>query len=209
MEKIEELITNSLRNLLQIGKEGSMSKQTESSLIFPLKGKGSAPRVSEQEARFLFVRELEQERIPYSIETPTKQTYRFEGCKTNRVDVPTIDLHQGTRANIDVCVFELSKGKYKRKNLIEFKHNSRKQIEKDFLKLLCDEEGKQNYFVHVIEDSKINYKNEYQSACAQVSIKARKYLGKSEQLSCLKIFLFNFNNKTISRYVVENYDVKD
>jgi hypothetical protein len=110
-------------------------------MIFPQYRDGTQ-RISEQEARFLFVRELEKVQnngFAYSVETPTKAEYCFSGN----------DCRSGC---VDVCLYDTADGKYVRKHLVEFKaHNV--DVDTDFQKLLYDADGLQNYFVHIIKNS--------------------------------------------------------
>ncbi|MCL1968447.1 MAG: hypothetical protein FWF65_02610 [Bacteroidetes bacterium] len=79
--EVEKLIEKSLQELQKIGWENEIKTQ-DSKLIFPKYCVGNqehvdTPRISEQEARFLFVRELEkQDNFYYSVETPTKKPYK-------------------------------------------------------------------------------------------------------------------------------------
>ena len=67
---VEDLIKNSLQELQKIGWENEIKAQ-ESKLIFPKK-RDKSKRISEKEAVFLFVRELEkQDKYYYSIEEDT------------------------------------------------------------------------------------------------------------------------------------------
>jgi hypothetical protein len=76
---VEVLIIKSFQELGTIG-----SPQSNSRLIFPQYWTGGNPcseRVSEQEARFLFVKQLETDKNPqyyYSVEAPTKNKYDYE-----------------------------------------------------------------------------------------------------------------------------------
>jgi len=104
-------------------------------------------RVSEQEARFLFTRELEsQTEYYYSVETPTMETYRFSG-----VDIPKI-AEDGRSGNVDVCLYD---SQHQRIHLVEFKAHNVDVVDmlKDFLKLRYDNDGEKltNYFVHLLE----------------------------------------------------------
>jgi hypothetical protein len=64
-------------------------------------------RVSEQEARFLFIRELEKQQhsFYYSVETPTEQAYCFSG--NDGGVYPGID-EKGQFARFDVCLYEFN-----------------------------------------------------------------------------------------------------
>jgi hypothetical protein len=155
MSKIEDLIKASLEELILIGSENggiaNATKKLSSRIIFPQYFVGNHTghrRVSEQEARFLFTRELEKQKdFYYSIEAPTKKAFRFSvnGQIINPNIAPT-----GQSASIDVCIYN---NKYTRQHLIEFKalNPNQESFNKDFLKLFCDEDNLQNYFVHIIE----------------------------------------------------------
>ncbi|GHV48911.1 hypothetical protein FACS1894181_06040 [Bacteroidia bacterium] len=153
MEKVEELIVKALEELLSIDSEGTCL-QSDSKLIYPQyrKEEGEAKRrVSEQEARFLFVKQLEgQTDYSYSVETPT--SLKYSGFTEGK---PIIDETNGRSARIDVCLYTKEKD-YKRKHLIEFKAHNMKQgdINKDFLKLKYDNINRErttNYFVHILD----------------------------------------------------------
>jgi hypothetical protein len=130
MRSIEELIKASLEELGKIGKEdecnGSGGKQA-SKLIYPKKRAGET-RISEQEARLLLIRELEnQDDWYYSIETPTSKLYRF-GDKDN----PQIDDEHGMSARFDITLYDKT---FQRKHFIELKYGNVQTVKKDFLKL--------------------------------------------------------------------------
>ncbi|MDR0834706.1 MAG: hypothetical protein LBN93_11090 [Candidatus Symbiothrix sp.] len=145
---VEKLIQTSLEELRQIDNEGTPS-QSNSRLIFPVKGNHET-RISEQEARFLFVKQIEnQPDFYYSVETPTSERYRFTGVPEPRIDP------KGKSGSIDVCLYERVSDQYERKHLIEFKaHNvDVDDFKKDFLKLKYENNGKTltNYFVHILK----------------------------------------------------------
>ena len=93
-------------------------------LVAPLK-RDNKPRISEQEARFLMCLILNNLNVFYSIETPTKETYKFKG-KSKR------------SASTDLTLFELKGDKLYRIFNIEFKaHNPKeKDLSKDIEKLV-------------------------------------------------------------------------
>jgi hypothetical protein len=151
--KVEKLIRQSLEELLKIGNENVKDIKTQKGrLIFPIYGNGKNNiRISEQEARFLFIRELEKDENPeyyYSVETPTTLKYQFSKDK-KKLDEPLIS-NDGESARIDVCLYN---EKIERIHLVEFKaHLSDKfEIKKDFLKLRYENSGKKltNYFIHI------------------------------------------------------------
>ncbi len=149
MCKIEDLIKSSLQELQKIGWENKYNEQ-ESKLIFPKKG-DETKRISEQEARFLFVRELEKlenKDFYYSIETPTLEKYSgfSKGIE------PKINT-EGRSGSIDVTLYEKDNDTFIRKHLIEFKQGNVDTCKKDFLKLLCDDKNcKTNYYINIINN---------------------------------------------------------
>jgi hypothetical protein len=153
MKKVEELIETSLEELLEIGSETAPPPAaSDSRIIYPVKRDTNTNkrRVSEQEAKQLFLKQLEnQTHFFYSVETPTLKTFRFQG-----LSAPAL-ANDGRSASIDVCLYEATGTGYKRKHYVEFKaHNVKKfSISKDFFKLRYDNDGVSmiNYFVHVIE----------------------------------------------------------
>ncbi len=110
--------------------------QPLSRIVFPLKRDGTL-RVSEQELRFVFVEQLNNEigqgwDVYYSVETPTQDTYNFQ--KEPRQD-PC-----GQSAMFDLVIFD---NQFHRIALIEFKANNpcEHDYKKDFVKLVNSEEG--------------------------------------------------------------------
>ena len=183
-ETVETLIENSLRELSKIGREGKVRQGAESRLIFPKYSTGEK-RISEQELRFLLARELEkQKRVCYSIETPTKDKHSFSGNK---------DIS----ARIDLCLHDFEG---ERIHLIELKHNNI-GVKNDFLKLLCEPETAQNYFVHIVNNSDnkrtvSSIKGKYQEALDYV-------LGKGKKIkSPVKIFLFVIRKRDLYQYEI-------
>lgn len=113
------------------------------------KGKGRKFRVSEQEAKQVFLNKLYEEKIAFSVETPTKEKYRFhdEDGKEN----PKID-ESGRAAQVDVSVYDDDGALI---HHIEFKAGNPKEgIVKDILKLKNEGvDGQVNYFVHILESA--------------------------------------------------------
>jgi hypothetical protein len=182
---IETLIENSLKELLRIGKEDEIQQNADSRLIFP-KYRNREKRVSEQELRFLLIRELEkQKEFYYSVETPTKEEYFFSGSIENSLS-----------ARIDLCLHN-SEGK--RINLIELKYDN-VDVRNDFLKLLCDCETEQNYFVQFVGNADdrtfTSIKSKYEEAL--------KYIldEKFKIKSGVKIFLFVVKTESLHKYEI-------
>ena len=156
--EVEELIKNSLIELRKIVCENpkendNETKEQDSRLIFPKYRTTEKKRISEEEARFLFVRELENQkknhRYYYSIETPTKRPY-----KKFTTDNPEIEGERSRSGCIDVTLYEKEEnGNFCRKHLIEFKFDNVGTCKKDFLKLLCDDnQCETNYYVNILEN---------------------------------------------------------
>ena len=129
-------------------------KNEDSAIVFPVYRDGKL-RISEQETRFAFITEVikgnrgeTNNKFLYSVETPTKRKYRFSPGKANASGTPKIDEDTGQSAMVDVCLYSKAGEKY----YVEFKAKNvgGSAIEKDFLKLLCDDENAANYFVHTI-----------------------------------------------------------
>lgn len=119
-----------------------------SRIIFPKKRK-TEKRVSEQELRFIFVEQLNEEikqgwDVYYSVETPTEETY--SGFKDGN---PKCDK-DGRSAAIDLVIHDNTS---KRIVLIEFKAHTaeEKDYKKDLCKLVC-EEAECKFFVNVLEN---------------------------------------------------------
>ena len=124
-------------------------KNQESGITFPtyrdddIIKKGEI-RISEQELRFLFARELFHESILFSVETPTMEKYHKDKEKKDFTE---------RSGNIDLVIYEnnLSKWKY----IIEFKHGDNpKDIDFDFEKLY--KEKGNSIFFQIIEREKYN-----------------------------------------------------
>jgi len=180
-EAIEKLIENSFKELLKIGEENAIKQNAESRLIFPKKRDGEK-RVSEQELRFLLARELEKQKdFYYSVEVPTEDEFSFTG------DYPL-------SARTDLCLYN-SKGK--KISLIELKYKN-VNVKNDFLKLLCDSETEQNYFVQIVDNTnrgtieKIEKK--YQDALT--------YIPSTKIKSSVKIILFVISKQLSRKYKI-------
>jgi hypothetical protein len=211
-EKVEALIIKSFQELNTIGREfGHKLPKNGSRLIFPqyMKREKGKTRVSEQEARFLFVKQLEEDKecpFYYSIEAPTKEKYKFSEKRENknREKKSPIIINTGRSANIDVCLYNSN---FKRTNLIEFKSGNPKQHDysKDFLKLLCDEQNLTNYFVHIVDVDDLSKRN----TVSNIKKKYSDAINNFEQAtSNLIIFLFNITGKVIHKYCIENKTLK-
>ena len=187
---VEEMILESLKEMVELPYIGSIGLNTnQSKFVFPAMNGNGLPRrrVSEQEARILFIKQFEKYGDGfYSIEAPTFAKYTFSAQA------------KGARSgNVDVCVYGTDS---KRKHLIEFKalNPGQQCFNKDFDKLVNDAEGFTNYFVHVIINSnkrtlpsiKKKYDNAYKYAIQ------KKY----DSHSHLIIFLCDMGKRMIKKY---------
>ena len=209
MSTVEKMIIASLRELAKIANENEKAiKQQESKLIFPKyccgKHEGEK-RVSEQESRLLFIRELEKQNeteFYYSIETPTTKSYKFSDKIEKEYDPNIVAVDNGGQsASFDLTLYDNS---LERKHFIEFKNGNVDTVKKDFLKLLCDENGKENYFVNIIERDDLSKRGtlksvieKYQDAVDYVKDKIDK---KEHTNSTLKVILFNIKENRLIQF---------
>ena len=166
---IEKVIATSLRELSWIGEENGVQENAKSCLLFP-KYRSEKRRVSEQELRFLLARNLEREKIHYSVETPTTEVFKFKGR------VPRSAL-------VDLCLHDDAKGR--RTHLVELKYKN-VNVKQDFEKLLGNSlSGGMNYFVQFVENadngSRSSIEKKYNAALKSMSKKI---------VSSVKVFLF-------------------
>lgn len=111
------------KKLTQLGTAGDFTSQDQS-LLFPKYMNGNK-RISEQESRVLFCREIEEidHKKMYSIETPTRTTLHLSGTRSALFDLSIYGK--------DSEIIEVN---------VEFKKNIQYQsIEKDIHKLLLDQ----------------------------------------------------------------------
>lgn len=188
MNEIETLIVKSLQEFLHLKCITDTKNVGCDKLVFPTK-RDKTKRISEQEARFLLVKQLEKQeqvKYQYSVEVPTKQTYSFTGEKERS-------------GNIDLCIYENGE----RCNLIEFKAMNPKQSSytKDFEKLFCDESNLVNYFIQILENTNNgtipNIERKYRMAIETVREKQTVFQ------SSLKIFICDLGEKSIMKYEID------
>jgi hypothetical protein len=218
MCKVEDLIIKSFKELKTIGSEsgqlvGAQKIISDSRLIFPQyrekdnadSTKANSTRVSEQEARFLFVKQLETDKDHhyYSVEAPTKKKYKFSDKDGNKDEdkFPCID-DKGRSASIDVCLYNKNGSGFERLHLIEFKFDNQdqKDFSKDFLKLLCDEDKLTNYFVHIVAVEDLLNDSTLCSITGKYK-EAIKHAWSDRKDSTLIIFLYNIGE---NRYFESN-----
>lgn len=137
----DKYIVESLKMLHKIQDELGECSNTDPSLIYPKKKEPKtdeqAKRISEQEAKILFCHILLQNKVVFSVETPTIGEYSFTGNKK-------------ISARLDLCIYKKEENQYVRSNCIEYKaHNKSKTFRSDIEKLLCEKGN--NYFVHILD----------------------------------------------------------
>ena len=130
---MKKIIFKTIKNLFLL-EEGNLESN---SIIYPSYRNKSEKRISEQEAKQIFIQEIISNKIKFSVETPTKLTYSFSGKTplSGNIDVSTYSHDLTQQTNIE---FKASNCAYR-------------NIEKDFQKLICEEAG--GIFFHVIESS--------------------------------------------------------
>jgi len=222
---VEDLIKNSLQKLQEIGweKRTPNDEQKKRKLIFPSyrveknekADEEKHKRISEQEARFLFVRELEiaeNTDFYYSVETPTKKTYKFSKKDDKDYQPQIVSVENGGQsASVDVTLYEKRTDNFKRNHLIEFKFGNVETCKKDFLKLLYDLDGLYNYYINILDVKNLSIENEGDRTFKSVKKKYKKAIEylvgvESEQKSILKIILFNINGDDMIFF--EDIDMK-
>lgn len=164
MKQIEKIIENSFVELKSIACEygtvernqnRKQNREAKSKLIFPKK-RDNSTRISEQEMRSSFIRELEaltgEDSYFYSIESPTKECYKDFSSKEPKIIKDQSENIEGRSGNIDLTLYN---NELKREHLIEFKFGNKDTCKKDFLKLLCDDKQcKTNYYINILETFK-------------------------------------------------------
>ena len=192
MSVLEQLIIESLKELLTIECINKSAGVNCGKLVFPLT-RDNSKRISEQEARFLLVKQLEKEeqtKYQYSIESPTVGTYCFTG-------------ESERSGNIDLCIYENGK----RCNLIEFKAKNPRQLSysKDFEKLFCDGKDLVNYFIQILDSADKgtiqNIESKYQKAIEYVKSKEKVFQ------SSVKIFICDMSHKSIINFEIDKNGV--
>ena len=162
-EHIERIIRNTyeiIQSVFEHQKEAdgpkSVADEPLSRIIYPQYRKEGCTRFSEQELRFVFVEQLNKEihdgwDVYYSVETPTKNRYKFKDEEHPKVIKENEE--GGQSAQFDLVIHD---NKFQRIALIEFKANNTltKHHEKDFVKL--NSEGSDTvltYFLEIVKSS--------------------------------------------------------
>lgn len=99
---LENLITKVCSDLTSMYPAGELSG-AEERLIFPHKRDGTL-RISEQEAKLVFIRHLEADKRSYCVEYPTIQTYQQKGTTpmSARVDLTIIGEKRTAVAHVEL-----------------------------------------------------------------------------------------------------------
>lgn len=222
-EKIEvdvfEICKKVLDNLDEMGWENVVGT-SEGHLIFPKKKvkKEDVKRISEQELRQLFIEEFKDSykkthnKLYYSIETPTKNKYKF-GRTYNDI-IKNIGIYK-TSALLDMCVFEkdCDEKKYKRILNIEFKHGNAplKDIAKDVLKLMREKE--KGAFIFLLDNtdsgSLNNGSTTRKGVLNKLSESFFKFKGKWEGDKSIQLVIISLDQKMLIHRTVTCEDLKD
>ena len=215
MKTIEKLIDELFKILLEHYRNNSVyeSKNFRTHIKYPiiyLKTGNKETRISEQEAKQIFIQLLEREGYTYSVETPTLcHKYKFSKDKDKEKEiVPRIDDKAGQSGNIDVSIYNDIKLDSSKKFLchIEFKAKNpvKHDIQKDILKLYNEDTFSQtNYFVHVI----IKADGKTISSLLDKYVACKDY-GK-ESGNKVKVYIANFDNKrSCNFYLNEDFNNK-
>lgn len=142
---IETCSIEVIKKIELMEKEGEDITNFGGKLIFPCFNHSNKKiRISEQEARVLFIQEIEKFNNPnlyYSVETPTKGKYNF-----------TSTLNKSTSGSLDMCLLQSMQSK-SGKTLdrilnIEFKAHNPKGFDNDFEKLF--HEPSDGLFFHLL-----------------------------------------------------------
>ena len=156
-------------------------KKGESRLVFPCyNNKKREIRISEQELRFIFVETFneycDEKELDwfYSVETPTKDKYKFTE-KGDNLDKPKRE--EGQSANFDLTI---SNDKGELLALIEFKAKNTKPFSyaKDLCKLWNPKEGTPNvlrYFINVLDKADKDTSDNIQAKLDKLRNNKEKY----------------------------------
>ena len=202
---LDEYIVKSLKLLNTVQYELDECSNTKTSLIYS-KTRDSSKRISEQEAKILFCHILLENKVVFSVETPTIGKYSFTG-------------NTKISGNLDLCIYKREENKYVRSNCIEYKaHNESKTFRSDIEKLLCEKGD--NYFVHILPG--VNNGTLYNSSTQTKRIPViNKYINTIKSLKdsneirfdSLTFYIcilnpFRIITNTISKTDIENIDTK-
>ncbi len=141
IKTLQDISLTTLETLCKTGNERDEINKNLNKLVFP---KDQQPqrknkiRISEQEARLIFIQQLANQRFYYSIETPTIKKYKFtENAVSKR------------SGSLDLCLYKSDNNKMRRELNIEFKAHNMKNYFQDFEKLF--REPGNGMFFHLLE----------------------------------------------------------
>jgi len=236
---VEKIMKQSLIKLKKLPNEKDKKSNDQFKLIFPKYrdkedkvkkeiNPNSLIRYSEQEARFLFCREIEYlflnrkdndvysdedknltNSMFYSVETPTEKTYLFK-YDNNKKETKNDDEKKKTETksssgSIDICIYNNA---FKRNNCIEFKCSNvvEASIQKDFEKLI--RESGDNFFIHILKtyDEKTinNIITKYKKSFKNLSCKTYQQEGAIEK----KNITIEANSLTMYIFIIESVENK-
>lgn len=189
LKDIDNIVINISQKLFEM-----YNAVPKSGLVYPFT-RSKVIRVSEQETRVLFISELEkllsdENPFYYSIETPTKKTYRFSSVPT-----PIIDS-SGQSASIDLSIGEIQGNSYQNYYNIEFKSGNpvTKSIMKDFCKF--HNENVPGIYIHTFYGDK--------NTLDSIITKIRSSLG-AYSVTIDKIYLIHINDPHLHSYCITDY----
>ena len=96
---MENIIINTIKNLFLL-EEGKLESNT---IIYPVYRSKPKRRISEQEAKQIFIQELINNKVRFSVETPTRLMYSFSGKTplSGNIDVSTYSEDLTEQINIE------------------------------------------------------------------------------------------------------------
>lgn len=184
LECTQAILESQINKCTELKGSHELCSGSDSHLMIPAYSAGQVLRISEQELRFIFVEQLSkviaEERLYYSVETPTKNRYRFSPTKNKIENVKCDPLKFGVSqyvatgiqlneddkklfvsANIDLVLHDENGGRIA---LIEFKGNESTiaNYTKDFLKLAYEEKENEQclkYFIQVLSKNQREKRN--------------------------------------------------
>lgn len=189
LKDIDDIVINISQKLFEM-----YNAVPKSGLVYPFT-RSKVIRVSEQETRVLFISELEKllsDKNPfyYSIETPTKMTYRFSSVPKPKIDP------SGQSASIDLSIGEMHGNSYQNYYNIEFKSGNpeTKSIMKDFCKF--QNENVPSIYIHTFYGDK----NTLDSIMTKIRSSYKDY---SKNIK--KLYLIHINDPHLHGYCKANY----
>lgn len=191
-EKLDDVIIKTFESLRN-------EKNAVSRLVFPNYANGDK-RVSEQELRFVFVENvkslLEEYGYYYSVETPTKDKYKFSEKGHN----VKCESGKGRSANFDLTIKDKERNNIA---IIEFKANSASEHEyaKDLCKLWNDkEQGEHRYFINIFKSMDQKTLNTLKE---KLSPENNGFLSKKETDICVNVIARSIDHSNESFFFID------